>query len=192
MTNRETKQHRNIMRMRYQWHWWHNADSPGGRGKPGVGFPGRAARHCRRQNAGEWNWWWSATRRYAAGNTGKNPQTTWRYEQNVSFPVHTSHLCCAPVLHSCTHTHTHNHFTALFDFVQDYPDDLQCFNAVGWAAGRASSLWKTELWDADVVMCLGQSADLHMAQLMLLPLTISCSSKSRLVIPSWFYLSGAG
>ena len=30
-------------------------------------------------------------------------------------------------------------------------------------------------------MCLGQGADLHMAQLMPLPLTISCSSKSRLV-----------
>jgi len=29
-------------------------------------------------------------------------------------------------------------------------------------------------------------ADLHMAQLMPLPLTISCSSKSRLVLPSWF------
>jgi len=33
---------------------------------------------------------------------------------------------------------------------------------------------------------------LHMAQLMPLPLTISCSSKSRLVLPSWFYLFGAG
>ena len=30
------------------------------------------------------------------------------------------------------------------------------------------------------------------AQLMPLPLTISCSSKSRLILPSWFYLSGAG
>jgi len=39
---------------------------------------------------------------------------------------------------------------------------------------------------------LGQGADLHMAQLMPLPLTISCSSKSRLVLPSWFYLSGTG
>ena len=30
------------------------------------------------------------------------------------------------------------------------------------------------------------------AQLMPLPLTISCSSKSRLVLPSWFHLSGTG
>jgi len=42
------------------------------------------------------------------------------------------------------------------------------------------------------LLCLRQGADLHMAQLMLLPLTVSCSSKSRLVLPSWFYLSGTG
>ena len=47
-------------------------------------------------------------------------------------------------------------------------------------------------WDAGVVMCHGQGADLYMAHLMPLPLTISCSSKSILVLPSWFYLSGVG
>jgi len=51
---------------------------------------------------------------------------------------------------------------------------------------------KTEWWDAGMVVCLGWGADLHMAQLMLLLLTISCSSKSRLVLPSQFYHSGAG
>jgi len=35
-------------------------------------------------------------------------------------------------------------------------------------------------------MCLRQSADLHMTQLMPLPLTISCNSKSRLVYFSGF------
>jgi len=40
-----------------------------------------------------------------------------------------------------------------------------------------------------VVMCLGQGADLHMAQLMPVPLTISCSSKSRLVfLPDFTFL----
>ena len=43
-----------------------------------------------------------------------------------------------------------------------------------------------------MVVCLGQGADLHMAQLMPLPLTIRCSSKSRLVLPSWVYPSGGG
>jgi len=41
-----------------------------------------------------------------------------------------------------------------------------------------------------VITCLGRGADLHMAQLMPLTLTISCSSKSRLVLPR--YLSGTG
>jgi len=51
---------------------------------------------------------------------------------------------------------------------------------------------KLEWWDAGVVISLERGADLHMAQLMPLPLTISCSSESRLVLPSWFYLSGTG
>ena len=36
---------------------------------------------------------------------------------------------------------------------------------------------KTDWWGAGVVICLERGADLHMAQLMPLPLTISCSSK---------------
>ena len=39
------------------------------------------------------------------------------------------------------------------------------------------------------VYCLDQGADLHMAKLMPLPLTISCSSKSRLVLPFWCRLT---
>jgi len=53
-------------------------------------------------------------------------------------------------------------------------------------AGTASGLLKTEWWDAGVVMYLGQGAGLHTAQLMPMPFTVSCSSKSRLVLPSWF------
>jgi len=37
-----------------------------------------------------------------------------------------------------------------------------------------------------------RGAGLHITQLMPLPLTISCSSKSRLVLPEWFCFSGAG
>jgi len=40
-----------------------------------------------------------------------------------------------------------------------------------------------------MVMCLGQGAGLHKAQMMPLPLTISCSSKSRLVLPFWCRLT---
>jgi len=38
-------------------------------------------------------------------------------------------------------------------------------------------------------LCVSQGADLHMAQLMPLPLTISCSSKSRLVFPLWYRIT---
>jgi len=64
-------------------------------------------------------------------------------------------------------------------------------DAVGWAAGRASGLQKTEWWSAGVVICLERGADLHMAQLMPLPLTVSCFSKikSRLILPFWYRLT---
>jgi len=39
---------------------------------------------------------------------------------------------------------------------------------------------KTEWWGAGVVVCLEQGADLHMAQLMPLPLTVSCFSKIQI------------
>ena len=43
-----------------------------------------------------------------------------------------------------------------------------------------------------ILVWLYARCKLHVAQLMPLPVTISCLSKSRLVLPSWFYLSGAG
>jgi len=46
---------------------------------------------------------------------------------------------------------------------------------------------KTEWWGAGMVMCLGRGADLHMAQLMPLPL-LSLAP----VNPDWFYLSVTG
>jgi len=39
---------------------------------------------------------------------------------------------------------------------------------------------KTERWGAGVVVCLERDADLHMAQLMPLPLTVSCFSKIQI------------
>ena len=53
---------------------------------------------------------------------------------------------------------------------------LQCFDTVGWVAGRASPEW----WGAGVVICLERGADLHMAQLMPLPLTVSCFIKIQI------------
>ena len=39
---------------------------------------------------------------------------------------------------------------------------------------------KTEWWGVGVVICLERGADLHMAQLMPLPLTVSCFSKIQI------------
>jgi len=68
------------------------------------------------------------------------------------------------------------------------------FSALTLLVGRQEghpACKKTERWGAGVVICLEQGADLHMAQLMPLPLTVSClaSVKSRLVLPFWYRLT---
>jgi len=46
---------------------------------------------------------------------------------------------------------------------------------------------ETGRWGAGVVICLEQGADLYMALLMPLPLTVSCFSK--MVLPFWYWLT---
>jgi len=48
---------------------------------------------------------------------------------------------------------------------------------------------KTEWWGAGVVISLEQGADLHMAQLMPLPLTVSCFSKMQIGLPFSYRLT---
>jgi len=59
-------------------------------------------------------------------------------------------------------------------------------------AGRQEKHQACKKLGAGMVICLQRGADLHITQLMPLPLTISCSSKSRLDVPEWFCFSGAG
>jgi len=71
------------------------------------------------------------------------------------------------------------------------PEQL-AFSALTLLVGRQEghpACKKTEWWGAGVVICLELGADLHMAQLMPLPLTVSCFSKSRLVLPFWYRLT---
>ena len=51
-----------------------------------------------------------------------------------------------------------------------------------WLGGRKGirPVKKLEWWGAGVVICLERDADLHMAQLMPLPLTVSCFSKIQI------------
>jgi len=68
------------------------------------------------------------------------------------------------------------------------------FSALTLLVGSRKGIWPVKKPSGVMLawLCLEWGADLHTAQLMPLPLTISCSSKSRLVLPSWFYLSGTG
>ena len=57
-----------------------------------------------------------------------------------------------------------------------------------WLVGRKGIRFvkKTEWWDAGVVICLERGANLHMVQLMPLPLTVSCFSKIQIGLPFWY------
>jgi len=59
----------------------------------------------------------------------------------------------------------------------------RAFSALTLLVGRQEghpACKKTEWWGVDVVICLELGADLHMAQLMPLPLTVSCFSKIQI------------
>ena len=62
---------------------------------------------------------------------------------------------------------------------------LQCFDTVGWAAGRASGLQKTECWSAGMLSACSE------VQTCIYPSWCHCHSlslasvKSRLVLPFW-------
>jgi len=58
---------------------------------------------------------------------------------------------------------------------------------VAWQEGHPACK-KLSGGGAGVVICLERGADLHTAQLMPLPLTVSCFSKIQI----GFYLSGSG
>ena len=60
---------------------------------------------------------------------------------------------------------------------------INAFSALTLLVGRQEghpACKKTEWWGAGVVICLERDADLHMAQLMPLPLTVSCFSKIQI------------
>jgi len=64
------------------------------------------------------------------------------------------------------------------------------FSALTLLVGRQEghpACKKLEWWGAGVVICLERDADLHMAQLMPLPHTVSCFSKIQIgFFPLWY------
>jgi len=64
-----------------------------------------------------------------------------------------------------------------------YRFQLNAFSALTLLVGRQEghpACKKMEWWGAGMVICLEQGADLHMTQLMPLPLTVSCFSKIQI------------
>ena len=65
----------------------------------------------------------------------------------------------------------------------DYLPGCIAFSALTLLVGRQEghpACKKTERWGAGVVICLERGADLHMAQLMSLPITVSCFRKIQI------------
>ena len=54
------------------------------------------------------------------------------------------------------------------------------FSTMTLLVGQKEGRKKTEWWGTGVVICLEQGADLHMAPLMPVPLTVSCFSKIQI------------
>ena len=77
-------------------------------------------------------------------------------------------------------TTANNTKTGVCDIDSDKVGGLQCTDAVGWVQEGHPACKKTEWSGADLVICLAPGADLHMAQLMPLPLTVSCFSKIQI------------
>ena len=79
------------------------------------------------------------------------------------------------------------------------PNCLLAFSALTLLVGRHEghpACKKTEWWGAGMVICLERGADLHMAQLMPLPLNVSCFSKIQIgftfTVPAHLGSSGKG
>ena len=60
---------------------------------------------------------------------------------------------------------------------------------VGWQERPVKNLVKKLRCDACVVICLERGADLLIAQLMPLPLTVCCFSKIKMGLPFWYRLT---
>ena len=82
------------------------------------------------------------------------------------------------------HRHVATAYGQSMYWIWSFQLHLLCpFSALTLLVGRQEghpACKKTEWWGAGVVICLERDADLHMAQLMPLPLTVSCYSKIQI------------
>ena len=74
-------------------------------------------------------------------------------------------------------------FQSAVAFLHGFDPEVITFSAFTLLVGRQEghpACKKLEWWGAGMVICLEQGADLHVAQLMPLPLTVSCFSKIQI------------
>jgi len=81
-------------------------------------------------------------------------------------------------LYVCVHEHNYFSTSSLCQFFVfvTYGHGLPSVLWRCWLGGRKGIRSVKNWWGAGVVICLERGADLHMVQLMLLPLTVSCLS----------------
>ena len=87
----------------------------------------------------------------------------------------------------CGHQHDSTSVLTFFALISTifsaYAFSAHAFSALTLLVGRQEGhpvCKKTEWWGAGVVICLERGVDLHMVQLLPLPLTVSCFSKIQI------------
>jgi len=119
------------------------------------------------------------------GGQGIYPHKVFYHQCCQTPAVRKKCLCYACAMSDVSHRHAHVLTLVYWSFSWLISVLWHC-----WLGGRKGIRpVKTEWWGTGMVMCLKRGVDLHMVQLMPLPLTFSCSSKSRLVLPFWYWLT---
>ena len=125
--------------------------------------------------------WCSLPQESVSGS--QEDETSWWYSLVAVSALWQLLICCGQPLtnktEDCWEWLFSDCFTVCF-FLSAYLWSLCAFSALTLLVGRQEghpACKKTEWWGAGVVVCLELGADLHMAQLMPLQLTVSCFSK---------------
>ena len=106
----------------------------------------------------------------AAAAAAADPPTTTQPRHRPHTPPRLARTSCSLLVFLVDNSHLVSTFVCC----------LFAFSALTLLVGRQEghpACKKTEWWDAGVVICLERGADSHLAQLMPLPLTVSCFSE---------------
>jgi len=122
---------------------------------------------------------------YAAAAASRRRRGSQRLSRrhDASRHVLAAPLACSPILtpdlHRKNTSHRHRQTFNISGFISPSYVFSSSTLLVGQQEGHPACK-KTEWWGAGVVICLERGADLHKAQLMPLPLTVSCYSKIQI------------